>query len=92
MIIAGIKDLKNSLSRYLCSVKKGEDILITERGRVIARIIQEDRHKVSLRKSLQPLIMKGLITLPSQQINKDIPDPIEVPGKPVGEMVIEARR
>lgn len=92
MITAGIKDFKNKLSQYLSFVKKGEDVLITERGKVIARIIQEDPKKISLRKALHPLIMKGLIVFPSQELNKDIHDPMEVPGKPISEMAIEDRR
>ena len=92
MLSAGIKDLKNNLSRYLSYVKKGENLLITERGKIIARIIQEDPKKTSMMEALGPLIIKGLVTLPSQKLNKDIPDPIEVPGKPVSEMAIEDRR
>lgn len=92
MITAGIKDVKNKLSHYLSFVKNGEDVLITERGKVVARIIQEDAKKRALRQALHPLIMKGLITFPSQRLNKDIPDPIEVPGKPISEMAIEDRR
>ena len=92
MIAAGIKELKNKLSQYLSFVKKGEDILITERGKVIARIIPEYHQKKSLRKALHPLILRGLVTFPSQDLNKDIPEPIEVPGKPVSDMVIEDRR
>jgi len=92
MINAGIKELKNQLSRYLSYVKKGEDILITERGKVIARIIQENDKRISLRKDLHPLIMTGLVTYPSRKLNKDIPDPIEVPGKPISDIVIEDRR
>ena len=48
MISAGIKDLKNQLSRYLTYVKRGEDVVITERGKVIARIVQENSLKTSL--------------------------------------------
>ncbi|MBL7180659.1 MAG: type II toxin-antitoxin system prevent-host-death family antitoxin [Pseudomonadota bacterium] len=92
MITAGIKDLKNKLSQYLSFVKKGEDIVITERGKVIARIIQEDNQRTSLRQAFQPLIMNGLVTFPSAQLNKVISDPVEVPGKPISEMVIEDRR
>ncbi len=92
MISAGIKDLKNNLSRYLSRVKKGEDILITERGKVVARIIQEDPKNASIREALSPLIVKGSVTLPSQKINKEIPVPMEVPGKPISEMAIEDRR
>ena len=92
MINAGIKELRNQLSRYLSYVKKGQDILITERGKVIARIIQENNEKTSLRKVLHPLIVTGLISYPTRQLNKDIPDPIEVPGQSISEIVIEDRR
>jgi antitoxin (DNA-binding transcriptional repressor) of toxin-antitoxin stability system len=61
MISAGIKNLKNNLSRYLYKVKKGEDILITERGKVIARIIREDPKNICLREALSPLIVKGFL-------------------------------
>lgn len=89
---AGIKDLKNNLSRYLSRVKDGEDVLITERGKVIARIIQEKSDEVSLRQALSQLTVRGLITLPSRKIERDIPDPVDVPGRLISEMVIEDRR
>ena len=92
MVSAGIKKLKNNLSKYLYLVKKGEDILITERGKVIARIIREDPKNISLREALSPLIVKGLIALPSQNIDKEVSTPVKLPGKPVSEMVIEDRR
>jgi len=92
MISAGIKELKNNLSKYLSRVKKGEDILITERGKAIARIIQEDPKHIALRDVFGPLIIKGLVTLPNHTIDKEISTPFELPGKPVSEMVIEDRR
>ena len=92
MVSAGIKKLKNNLSKYLYLVKKGEDILITERGKVIARIIREDPKNISLREALSPLIVKGLIALPSQRIDKEVSTPVKLSGKLVSEMVIEDRR
>jgi len=92
MLSAGIKELKNNLSRYLSLVKKGEDVLITERGKIIARIIQEEPENESWRKALNHLMVRGLLTLPSRKIDRDIPPPVEVPGKPVSEMAIEDRR
>ena len=92
MVSTGIKELKNNLSRYLSLVKKGEDVLITERGRTIARIIQENSKSSSIREALSPLVEKGLLTLPDQKVDKEIPAPIKVPGKPVSEMAIEDRR
>jgi prevent-host-death family protein len=38
MISAGIRDLKNNLSKYLRRLNPGEAIAITDRGRVIAEL------------------------------------------------------
>jgi prevent-host-death family protein len=92
MITTGIKEIKNNLSRYLAQVKAGEEILITERGRPVARIIRENQRRRSLQDSLAPLIRKGLVTLPSRDLVKDNLSPIQVPGKLVSEMVREDRR
>jgi prevent-host-death family protein len=92
VLSAGIKDLKNNLSQYLSSVKKGEDVLITERGKIIARIIREESKNSSWRQALSHLMIKGLVALPSQKIDKDVPAPVELPGKPISEMAIEDRR
>jgi prevent-host-death family protein len=38
MISAGIRDLKNNLSKYLRRLKPGEAIAVTDRGRVVAEL------------------------------------------------------
>ena len=48
--------------------------------------------KTSLRRALQPLIMEGLVNLPTDRIDRDIPSPVELPGKQVSEMISEDRR
>ncbi|MBW2079299.1 MAG: type II toxin-antitoxin system Phd/YefM family antitoxin [Deltaproteobacteria bacterium] len=48
MISAGIKEVKNNLSRLLARVKAGEEVLITERGRPVARIVKENVHPCSI--------------------------------------------
>lgn len=40
MSIVGIKELKNRLTQYLRQTKKGEEVVITERGKPIAVIRQ----------------------------------------------------
>jgi len=92
MIRAGIKDVKNNLSRFLVQVKTGEEILITERGVPVARIVKENCEDRSIRAALGRLAQRGLIELPSRSILKDPVAVIEAPGKPVSEMVIEDRR
>jgi prevent-host-death family protein len=92
MISAGIKDVKNNLSRFLARVKAGEVILITERGRPVARLVKEDNGDKSVRAALGPLVQRGLITLPGRSILKKRIAAVGVPGKPVSEIVTEARR
>ena len=92
MISAGIKDVKNNLSRLLTRVKAGEEIIITERGRPVARIVKENHGDKSIRAALEPLVQKGLITFPSRSIPRDGLSPVEVSGEPVSGMVIEDRR
>jgi len=38
MLAVGVRELKNSLSRYLKRVKTGERVMVTERGRPVAVI------------------------------------------------------
>ena len=92
MVSVGIKEVKNNLSRLLAQVKAGEEIMITKRGRPIARIVKENNGDKSIRTALDPLVQSGLITLPSRSILKDNISAVEALGKPVSEMVIEDRR
>jgi len=92
MITAGIKELKNQLSRYLGYVKRGDDVLITERGKVIARVVKEYSPRTLLRQALQPLLLKGQITMPLQEIDHDVPEPLSLPGKSMSKIILEDRR
>ena len=38
----GVRDLKNNLSRYLDRVRSGEEIVVTDRGRPVARLSSID--------------------------------------------------
>lgn len=92
MNTVGIKDIKNNLSRYLSRVKSGEEILITERGKPIARIIRENEKNNTIRQALSPLIEQGLVAMPTHPINKASPSRIKSTGKFTSEMVAEDRR
>ncbi len=35
----GVRELRQNLSKYLDRVKEGEDLVVTERGRVVARLV-----------------------------------------------------
>ena len=92
MIQAGIKEVKNNLSRFLNQVKAGEEIMVTERGKPIARIIKENSENLEVRKALAPLVDKGAVVLPNRRPRRDHFNVHRVTGKRVSEMVCEDRR
>jgi prevent-host-death family protein len=40
---AGVREARQNLSRLLDQVRKGREVLITERGRPVARLVPPDR-------------------------------------------------
>ena len=92
MIQAGIKEIKNNLSRYLARVKDGEEVMITERGKPIARIVKENSTNMAIREALTLWINKGVVIMPTSRPGREAPARCKAGGKPVAEMVIEDRR
>lgn len=92
MFSTGIRELKNNLSRFVSKVKDGKIILITEHGKPVARIVPDARGKVSLQGRLAELSAKGLVEMPEHGLNKKIPKPLSLKGKPLSQYVIEDRR
>ena len=70
MKIATVSKLKASLSKYLRSVKAGEEVLVTERGRPIAKLIRAQSSEM-LPDHLIEMEQHGLIKLGSGKLPKD---------------------
>lgn len=91
----GIRELKTHLSRYVKEVKEGGEILVSERGRVVARLSSVDSRSedVRLRDMLLKLSAEGRITLPKTH-KKAAPPPRrkKVKGTPFSDAVLEGRR
>ncbi|OQY60669.1 MAG: hypothetical protein B6245_00325 [Desulfobacteraceae bacterium 4572_88] len=92
MFTAEARNFGLEFIRCLDSVKNGDDILIAESGKIIARITKEKHSDLFVSQSPIPLISKGLVISPTRSLEKNIPPPVEIPGKPVSEMVTEDRR
>ncbi|HYA62226.1 MAG TPA: type II toxin-antitoxin system prevent-host-death family antitoxin [Candidatus Sulfotelmatobacter sp.] len=89
----GSREFKNRMGRYLLAVRKGQSILITDRGRPVAKVIPpdpEDGLTDSVEKRLKELEAQGLIRLAKRPMRsfKAIPSR----GKPASKMIIEDRR
>ena len=55
----GIRELKNDLSRWVARVKAGEEILVTERGTAVARLLPVDGEDPLARLEEAGLLVRG---------------------------------
>jgi len=82
MKTAAVSELKARLSEYLNQVKAGMEILITDRGKPVARLVPVSRNK-DLKESLVRMEKQGLIRLGPGKLPKDfwkIPRPEDPKG------------
>lgn len=91
----GIRELKTHLSRYVKKVKDGDEILVTERGRIIARLVPVEPHSETARfqNMLLKLSAEGQIILP--RIHKKAACSArrkKVKGTPFSDAALEDRR
>ena len=67
MKTAAVSELKARLSEYLNRVKAGAEVLITDRGKPVARLVPVQRAK-NMRESLTRMEKQGLIRLGSGRL------------------------
>jgi prevent-host-death family protein len=59
---AGVRDLKNHLSRYIRRIEAGERIAVTAHGRVVAEIVPPSpRRRADGRRRFEDLVAAGVI-------------------------------
>ena len=81
----GVRELRNNLSRYLDRVRDGNELVVTDRGHAIARVVP-----VSGERTLDRLIGEGVVT-PARQQRGRAPKPIKTKST-VSDLVDEQRR
>lgn len=81
----GIRDLRDHLSRYLDRVEAGEEIVVTDRRRAVARVVP-----MSGARTIDRLIAEGRVT-PAAQRRRSRPEPLRTAGS-VSDLVAEQRR
>jgi len=81
----GVRELRNNLSRYLDRVRAGEEVVVTDRGHAIARVLPVDGER-----TIDRLIREGTITAATTP-KRSRPEPVKVEGM-VSDLVVEQRR
>ena len=67
MKTVGLRELKNRLSEYVRQVRSGENVLVTDRGEVVAELTPPGKamHESGLPSGLVAFARRGLLTLGS---------------------------
>jgi prevent-host-death family protein len=89
----GSRELKNRLGTHLRAVRRGQSLLITDRGKPVAKLCppdEEDNPDETIQEKLKKLDALGLIRLGKRPLTKF--RAIDSPGKPASQMIIEDRR
>lgn len=85
MTEVGVRELRDHLSRYLEQVQAGAEVVITDRGRAIARVLP-----IGQERTIDRLIREGLVT-PTRHRERRRPKPLKTTG-PVSDLVAKQRR
>lgn len=83
----GVRDLKNNLSRYLSRVREGEEVIVTDHGRPVARLSSLD-HATD---RLADMIDAGVVRPPKRTTRRPPRRRIKPKGS-VSDLVAEQRR
>jgi len=65
---AAVAELKASLSRFLAGVKSGEEVVVTERGNPIAKIVPIPPAREDEERRLRAMELNGLVRLGSGRL------------------------
>ncbi|HHT9112922.1 MAG: type II toxin-antitoxin system prevent-host-death family antitoxin [Planctomycetes bacterium] len=90
MVKKGIKEIRDNFTQYLKMVKRGEEIVVTERGKPVALLKPIPGGEGVLEK-LESAAMKGLVRLPQKEGNIPAHKKIKLTGKPLTEVILEDR-
>lgn len=83
---AGVRELRDHLSRYLELVRNGEEVTVTDHGKAVARLVPLDRPR-----PLDRLIAEGVITPHHTPKRPRTGRPVTATGT-VSDLVAEQRR
>jgi prevent-host-death family protein len=87
------REFKNRMGRYMRAVRKGQSLILTDRGKVVVRASPEEDPQATsnaLHERLKELEAQGLIHLATKPFTKF--RAVKSRGKPASQMIIEDRQ
>ncbi len=92
MKTVGSRELKNRLGRYLGFVRKGETIIVTDRGTTVAHLVPPSPQRENtdgLDEILKQLQTEGHLRLGTRPFKRF--KPLKIKGKPASQIILEDR-
>jgi prevent-host-death family protein len=89
----GSREFKNRLGRYLRAVRSGQTLLVTDRGKPVAKVSPPDQGsdpQLTFAEILKKLEAEGKIRLPKRPLGRF--RPVKIKGKPASQTILEDRR
>lgn len=89
----GSREFKNRLGRYLGAVRKGQTLIITDRGTPVAKVSPpelDSDSQLTFSDVLKKLEAEGKIQLPKRPLGRF--RPVKIKGKPLSQTILEDRR
>ncbi|MCB0828067.1 MAG: type II toxin-antitoxin system prevent-host-death family antitoxin [Solirubrobacterales bacterium] len=80
----GVRDLRDNLSRHLTAVKGGEEVVVTDHGRPVAKLVPYGELT-----KFDQMVAEGRIT-PARRPKGQLPEPLPAEGT-VSDLVSEQR-
>lgn len=86
----GIREAKLNLSRLIKEVQKGKDVIITDRGKEVARLTGISKENLSLDARIEEMVKNGLLEREKKEA-RPLPLPLPVEGDVAQKLLQEDR-
>jgi prevent-host-death family protein len=77
-IHVGVREAKISLSKLLKMVKNGNEVILTDRGRPVGKIVPLEEESLPLEVRIKRLEEQGIIENRGEKAQNEIPPPIRL--------------
>jgi prevent-host-death family protein len=76
--VVGIRDAKIHLSKLIKMVRDGNEVLLTDRGKPVGKIVPVEPRSLTLAQRLEHLEERGIIERPRAKRVKKVPSPLPI--------------
>ena len=87
----GIRDAKIHLSRYLKLVQKGAEVVITDHGHPVGKIVPMASRDLTLQNRIERLVEQGVLEPLAGERKSRLPPPLPVPKDAAQRLLQEDR-